>query len=352
MVHLDTLSVLVQGAIDEKLTPLCLQSIRKHLPGAEIILSTWKGSRVYGLEYDVLVLNEDPGGKRHDFVYGSVNNTNRQLVSIQGGLRKVTRPYCLKLRTDALLKGAGFLRHWDSFPVRDAAYSVFERRILTGTVYSRESACEGGTKMPTPFHPSDLWFMGLTSDLQKYFLETAIMPDGDLAQWAHKYPNRIPYATPSWRYAPEQYYLVSYLKRCTGIAVSFDDWSDWNPDNMCLSQKILYNNFVFLGMHQSGIYNRKHASAYNYDDRIHGLITYDLFQCRYNEFCDPDYVPDTTDKDRLRLRKTKNKIRSHIRTFLAPILQGGAWVNSAVNLVFLPIKYARDLFIFHRRHRH
>lgn len=49
------ISVVVQGAIDPHLTPMCLQSIRKHLPGAEIILSTWQNSRVDGLNYDKLV---------------------------------------------------------------------------------------------------------------------------------------------------------------------------------------------------------------------------------------------------------------------------------------------------------
>jgi hypothetical protein len=93
------------------------------------------------------------------------------------------------------------------------AHAIFEQKILTGTVYSRESACSGGTKMPTPFHPSDFWFMGLTSDLRTYFMDTPLMPDQELAHWPYKYPHRLPYVTQSWRYAPEQYYLVSFLKR-------------------------------------------------------------------------------------------------------------------------------------------
>ena len=36
------ISVVVQGAIDQINTPKCLRSIRKRLPGAEIILSTWE----------------------------------------------------------------------------------------------------------------------------------------------------------------------------------------------------------------------------------------------------------------------------------------------------------------------
>ena len=36
------ITVVVQGAIDRKLTPKCLKSIRKHLPDAEIILQHGK----------------------------------------------------------------------------------------------------------------------------------------------------------------------------------------------------------------------------------------------------------------------------------------------------------------------
>ena len=55
------ISIVVQGAVDPKNTPKCLTSIRKYLPGAEIILSTWEGTDCTGLDYDVLVLNKDPG---------------------------------------------------------------------------------------------------------------------------------------------------------------------------------------------------------------------------------------------------------------------------------------------------
>ena len=56
------ITVVVQGAVDREKTPICLQSIRRMLPGAFIILSTWEGTDVDGLEYDDVVLSEDPGG--------------------------------------------------------------------------------------------------------------------------------------------------------------------------------------------------------------------------------------------------------------------------------------------------
>lgn len=349
MIDPHNLSVIVQGAIDPKLTPLCLQSVRTYLPGAEIILSTWEGSTIDGLDYDTLVLNRDPGGKKCDFIYNSTNNTNRQLVSIQGGLQKVSRPYCLKLRSDALLKGAGFLSYWDRFPARDPEYTLLEHKILVGSVYSRESACSGGTGFPTPFHPSDIWLMGLTQDVRAYFSDTVLMPDLDLANWAYKYLNRVPYQSPLWRYAPEQYYLVSFLKRHPDIALTFEDWSDWNEENISLSQKIIYNNFVFLGFHQSGIYNRKHAWAHNFGDQTRGLITYDLFQKRYREFCDPNYKLDPANRNRLRLRKRKQKIRTAARVFVAPVRTVFTWGWSGIKVILHFIQYGRFFLIARRK---
>ena len=56
MIKSEDISVVVQGAIDKFNTPKCLKSIRKVLPRAEIVLSTWEKSDVNGLDYDILVL--------------------------------------------------------------------------------------------------------------------------------------------------------------------------------------------------------------------------------------------------------------------------------------------------------
>ncbi len=60
-VPLQEISVVVQGPVvgassdpdDRQLTRRCLTSIRALLPNAEIILSTWRGSDVSGLQLDV-----------------------------------------------------------------------------------------------------------------------------------------------------------------------------------------------------------------------------------------------------------------------------------------------------------
>ena len=99
------ISVVVQGPIhtQDNLTKRVLESVRTHLPDAELILSTWKGSNVDGLDCDVLLLNDDPGA------INGRNNVNRQIVSTRNGLQKATRTYAVKLRTDMQLTGTGFI---------------------------------------------------------------------------------------------------------------------------------------------------------------------------------------------------------------------------------------------------
>ena len=85
MIKTEDISVVVQGAINKEETPKCLKSIRKFLPEAEIILSTWEGSDISAIDglYDVLLLNKDPGcGYYYKNESGiKSNNLNRQLVS-------------------------------------------------------------------------------------------------------------------------------------------------------------------------------------------------------------------------------------------------------------------------------
>ena len=114
MRHIDSseISVVVQGAISDKFTKRVLVSIRKYLPKSEIILSTWKGSDVSGLSYDILIENEDPGAIILFPQWKQYHNLNRQIVSTQNGIAKASKKYILKIRTDIVLKNRGFLQYF------------------------------------------------------------------------------------------------------------------------------------------------------------------------------------------------------------------------------------------------
>lgn len=282
-IAIEDMSVVIQGNIERKTIKKVLRSIRKNLRGAEIVLSTWIGTDVEGLDYDILVLNSDPGNAVYDYANRVVNNCNRQLQSTQNGLKAATRKYTLKLRSDLNVLGKGFLKYWDEFLEADNEYRLFQHKVLVSSVYAREYSDETG--LPTPFHPSDFWFFGLTSDLKEYFLETPMMGRDALGCYSYKYPNRVPYTTACWQFPPEQYFCVSYVRR-KYQSIEFTDLSDWNEQIIKLSNCILYSNFVFLGVAQSDIVSvKKHRFFMRFDMLLPGLITFDKFKQRYEEYC-------------------------------------------------------------------
>ena len=57
----EEITAVVQGPVEEVYTRLVIESIRRYLPGARIVLSTWKDANIAGLDIDELVINEDPG---------------------------------------------------------------------------------------------------------------------------------------------------------------------------------------------------------------------------------------------------------------------------------------------------
>ena len=140
MRHIDSseISVVVQGAISDKFTKRVLVSIRKYLPKSEIILSTWKGSDVSDLDYDQLVLSKDPGTKI--LLNNNIPlNLNRQITSTLNGLRKATRKFALKIRTDIELTSDSFLNYFNKYNDYDYSYKFFQNRILMCEKYIRYS---------------------------------------------------------------------------------------------------------------------------------------------------------------------------------------------------------------------
>lgn len=123
------ITVVVQGPVqayqgrDQQagITQVCLDSIRTHLPGARIILSTWEGQNCTGLAPDLLLQHPDPGANVVAYnAQGEAQklNFNRQIVSTCEGLKRVETPYAVKLRSDNYLTGHGFVTALEQFPAR------------------------------------------------------------------------------------------------------------------------------------------------------------------------------------------------------------------------------------------
>lgn len=157
----EDLSVVVQGpclreatepgapSIDE-----AIASIRRQFPGAQVIVSTWHGSDVDGLDADDIVLSPDPGSLSHP--RHPPNNINRMVTSTANGLAAASRPFCIKTRNDLRFASQDIIRR----PLHAASATTgLERRIWT-----KAGKIDAFLR---PYHPSDMMMYGSTADLRK-----------------------------------------------------------------------------------------------------------------------------------------------------------------------------------------
>ena len=159
------ISVVIQGPISNSTTwtkQACL-SVRKYLPEAEIVLSTWIGNSTTELDYDILVQNQDPGSCEAFYkgVNGgkSINNFNRQLISTVNGIKAANRKYVMKLRTDSIVTGNEFLKYFSKYGNKETCEGKVQERILTLEPRNPFGFFKG------EFCLCDFWFFGLKQDM-------------------------------------------------------------------------------------------------------------------------------------------------------------------------------------------
>lgn len=285
MISSDQISIVIQGAVGAELTD-CIRSARQNLPEAEIILSTWKDSLIpHDLPINACVFSTDPGAKPAVKGGKLLNNTNRQLVSTMAGLRRASRPYTLKLRTDFRVDHAGFISGFTTTDIRDESYTLFKQKIVIPNYATRFP--ESGTAS-YPFHPSDLSLFGLTEDIIKLFDVPQV--DGTDWDWALEHEHEIPWDRniPIFlpRYAPEQHFFVKSLQK-NGHRISLTHYHDTNGNVAELSRRYMANNFVILNIQNFGISTSKPALAYAIAKDIHNCYSENIYKSEYRKWCDP-----------------------------------------------------------------
>lgn len=285
-IFLKDISVVVQGPIDKIVTLKCLKSIKKYLPHAEIILSTWEGSDIDILDglYDKVVLNKDPGFSFYSKDKNSkLNNVNRMIVSSKAGLDLVTTKYVLKFRTDLYLTGNSFLKYFNKFnSYNNEHLRVAEKRILSCAKYARNPNCKDN---PYPMHPSDIIFFGLTSDVKKVY-DIPLMNNEDANYFRH-HKNTFNNNMLS-RYLPEQHIWVNYLnyKKCNNAV-------DCNKENIKDSELSFANNLVILSKFQLNIRSDKKDF---FSSLPHGCYTNYSWLKMYKKYSDNNYYISIKDK--------------------------------------------------------
>jgi len=274
MIDTKDISVVVQGAVDSVFTSRVLKSIRKHLPKAEILLSTWEGMDVSGLDYDTVILNKDPGVS--DMSPWEKNNVKRQIVSSLNGIKKTQRKYVLKTRSDIELRGVNFLKYFDKFDSCDKEWHFLKGRIIVPSMVSRDPRI-----WESPMCPSDWCSFGLKDDMLT--LWDAPLPTREEEDWFlnKEKPHSVNICYPALqaRYNPEQTIWTSFVKKFTPVHA--DHMFDINPQSINETLRSFANNLIIISEKQFGIrFLKKNRPG---SDMWH-VITYRDFIKIYNKY--------------------------------------------------------------------
>ncbi|GJG88438.1 hypothetical protein tb265_36190 [Gemmatimonadetes bacterium T265] len=264
-----------------------LESVRRHLPGAELVLSTWRGADVTGLPFDVLVESDDPGGLRCDGWPDTRSpaplpyNANRQIVSSRNGLRAASRPYAMKLRSDMMLTGTGFLDYVGRYPARSPEWRVLRERVIVPNWWSQNP--RGRSRKP--FHPSDWFHFGRREDVLDVW--DVPLADERMSLWYATRPHPPEYRDThvSYRYTVEQYTWLAFLRKYGDVAL--EHAFDARAEMLSLSELTLANNLVVVDVAALGLRFLKYRNARAYWG---SLYTHGEWQELYRLYCDPGYV--------------------------------------------------------------
>jgi hypothetical protein len=287
--------IVVQGPVygkqtepyKKRFTQRCLESVRKYLPNAKIILSTWQGEDVSGLDFDVLVqsISIDDGVK---FSKTAIFSLNKQLISTQAGLNACDREYVLKIRSDLILKSANFLKYFDKYNARVDDYRILKSRVLNCSLLSRVRLGDKKSfSTHCPFHPSDWIWFGLTEDIKNIFYIPLDKPS-NATYFKRNDVERLSSdvcSDASHRFPPEQYFWLEFLKKNGyrfDLPHRIDDKRVFTNDSMMT----VVNNLVILDQYQWSFempkYNfRQHKISFG---EWSGLITFYKWKKYYNKF--------------------------------------------------------------------
>lgn len=307
--NLADISVVIQGPVYPGITVKTVQNVMEKLPGAQVIVSTWEGADVSELPDGIdIVFNKDPGGTP---LYDNpliFNSANRQIVSTMGGLRKATRKYTIKMRSDMFFENLNFLKYWDKYQKRGPRYKFLEHRIITSTSFAPNPHRE-----PKPYHPSDWFFFGLTDDMIDVF-DSPLCPEPETSRYFEthkrpivKYDSWIPALT---QYATEQYIWVAFIRR--HIDLDFKHCFDIERGNIERSEEIFANNVIMLDVRDIGYGSYKHKNIKNGFDLTFMYSHYEWLKL-YKKYCHAKILLPLIDLEKVRRLIFAIKRHRHIK---------------------------------------
>ena len=293
MIETTDISFVVQGAVDhsisaitkEPMTRSVLATLRRYHPGAELILSTWPDQNLRGLDYDVLVISEDPGACNAfhpDCGIVKLDNTNRQIVSTRNGLKRAQRKYAAKIRTDMVFSGNSWMHHYDRYPRRVEEWRIFRERVITCSMFARDPRCPYTRQA---LHPPDWVYIGLREDVLLLW-DIDLQPEPESSQWFLNRPIPSPYhCEPDLRrFSPEQYLWRTLLTRFGPVRL--ESRGDLCDANVAATELTFANNLIILDTDQFPFtvdrYRMKPAEWYAF----YRFLSHSEWKRLYYRYCD------------------------------------------------------------------
>ena len=342
-VKLSDVSVVLQGPVRFE-TPESVESVRRLLPEAELILSTWEDEDVSSLGPIRVLRSEKPSAPiQHDRL-SVPNNLNRLIRSTKKGVAAVTRPYVLKMRSDMVLDSLAFLDSFERFPER-GPMPLFAHKVLVPALFSR-TAYRGHA---VPFHLSDWAVFGLAQDVRALFSELPEVVEPEFTRWFERQDHKSPFGTTLFRVAPEQYVAYSFFSRSTGRTLMVDA-SDNNPAIVLEAEKFTVSNYIVAEYCDSGLRLPKYPASI--DEKLIGMEFFELwnrftYEQAYRKYCDPHYEITALEEAELYRRRPLNEARLRLAKHLRRLTQPASLSRIPEELLALPVvccQYLRALF--------
>ena len=270
------ISVVVSGTVYPKMTEQCLNSIKRLMPEAEIIFSTWHGVDISNLTADRIIFNDDPGNIKvydHD---GRIitNNFNRQIIATKQGILAASRKYVLKLRSETVIKKKlpfALLEKYHHYGDEHKWHILRERIICVKP--GREHAGKRYT-----LAMCDWWFFGRREDVLS--LWDIPLLNKQTFFWGRQKGGLCSYD----ENLHEENYLMCYF---LNKYIKFDYFNDELPVLKNIYVKALAYNFIVVNTKMFGCESLKYPYALSEEMYLsHYVYGYADWLKLYKQYCD------------------------------------------------------------------
>jgi hypothetical protein len=222
----------------------CIRSLRKNLPGAELILSTWTHCDTVGLDVDILIQIPEPAPILD--CTGRESNFHRQRIAVAAGLMRAQRKFVLKFRPDLILENCTIVEAFTPHSNEQRPSLLSERVVITNLFIPNP------LRDPTLYHLSDIVHFGFRRDIVRIWtnnVAASVSPIGN-----HR-PRRIIGNFSGYTYfrmLPEQALTTAWLT-AEGLPITLTHINDGSAKQLEDWLTILFSNFRIVDAHESGI---------------------------------------------------------------------------------------------------